>query len=125
MSTGWAQREITPEMMQRAYRVIQFVVVEECQFIMDLGASWAVIECGFVKIDRAVEVSLRRFHIGVLHQLGVARSRHPITASETTGEEGEQPNASQTPFSRQRAAQSRGGKPELVSARHRRQFACL
>ena len=92
---------------------------------MDLGASWAVIECGFVKIDRAVEVSLRRFHIGVLHQLGVARSRHPITASETTGEEGEQPNASQTPFSRQRVAQSGGGKPELVSARHRRQFACL
>ena len=125
MSTGWAQREITPEMMQRAYRVIQFVVIKQCQFVMHLGASWAVIECGFVKIDRAVEVSLRRFHVRVLYQLGVARSRYPIAASETTGEEGEQPNASHTFFSRQRATQSGPGKPELVSARHRRQFAYL
>ena len=58
MRAVWTEREITPKMMQRTKWVIHFVVVKERELVMNLSASWTVIECGFVEVDRALKVSL-------------------------------------------------------------------
>src|SRR5438876_6894021 len=100
-----AQREIALEMMQRVERIIHLVVVKQRELVMNLGASRAVIEGGFVKIDRAQKISLCRFFVRVFNELGVARRHHSIAASEQEHE------------------QDRQSKRKLVSQPHPRQPA--
>src|SRR5258708_31683775 len=118
-----AQHEITLEMMQCIQRIIHFVIVTQRELVMDLSTSWAVIERGFVKIDCAQEVSLRRLPIGVFNELRVARSHHPIAATKTAGGKDRQANACDTRLCRQCATPGGRRVPELVSARHCRQCA--
>jgi len=108
MRTVWAEREVPPEMMKRAHRVIQFVVVEQCQLIVNLGATRAVIERGLVQVDCPPKVALRCFAIGILNELIVARRKQAIAPDEAEGQKNRQPI-----------------EPRLVGARHRRQFAQL
>src|SRR6267378_1000242 len=81
---------------------------------MDLSASWAVIQRGFVKIDCAQKVSLRRFPIGVFHELRVARSHHSITATKTADGKDRQANACNTRLCRQCATPGGRSGQELL-----------
>ena len=45
-------------MVQGAHRIIEFVIVKKSHFVVDLGPSWAVIECGFIEVHRSFEVAL-------------------------------------------------------------------
>src|SRR6266850_8168000 len=100
------EREIALEMMQRVERIIHLVIVKQRELVMNLGASRAVIERGFVKIDRAQKISLCRFFVRVFDELGIARRHHSIAAS------GEQEHE-----------QDRQSKRKLVSQPHSRQPA--
>ena len=59
------QREIALEMMERIERIVHFVVIQQRKLVMDLRAARAIIERGFIKIDRALKVALRCFRIRV------------------------------------------------------------
>jgi hypothetical protein len=45
-------------MVQGAHGIIEFVIIKQSQFIVDLGTAWAVIECSFIKVHRSLEVAL-------------------------------------------------------------------
>src|ERR1700730_626154 len=77
-----AQREIALVMMQSVERIIHLVVVKQRELVMNLGASRAIIERSFVKIDRAHKISLGRFLVRVFDELGIVRRHHSIAAGE-------------------------------------------
>lgn len=82
MSPIRAQDEIAFEMMQGIERVLHLVVVQQRQFVMDLGAMWAVVQRCLIKVDRSQEIALGRFRVGVLNELGMARRHHPIATRQ-------------------------------------------
>ena len=59
-------------MVQGAHGIVELVIVNKSQFVVDLGTSWAVIECGFIEVHRSFEVALGGFIVCVLHQLSVS-----------------------------------------------------
>ena len=75
----WTEYEIAFEMMEGIERIFQLVVVKQGQLVMHLGALGGIVERGFVEIDRAHEVTLGRFGLGIFDQLRVTRSDHAIT----------------------------------------------
>src|SRR5437867_13367598 len=105
MRPARTQGEIALEMMQRVERIIHLVVVKQRELVMDFGASGAVIQRSFVKVDRTQKISLRRFLVRIFDQLDSARCHHSIAAGEREDQ------------------QHRYPKRELVSELHRRQPA--
>ena len=70
------QREIALEMMERIERIVHFVVIQQRKLVMDLRAARAVIERGFIKIDRPKKIALSRFRLRVFDQLRMTRCHH-------------------------------------------------
>jgi hypothetical protein len=61
---------------------------------MNLGASWTVIERGFVEIDRTLKISLGRFPIGILNELRITGAHQAITASKSVSDKDQQRHGS-------------------------------
>src|SRR5436190_24334071 len=98
MRAVWTEREITPKMMKRTEWVIHFVVVKERELVMNLSASWTVIECRFVEIDRELKVSLGSFPIRILNELRIPRTHEAIAASKSATNKDQYPDTNQTHF---------------------------
>jgi hypothetical protein len=45
-------------MVQGTHGIVELIIVNNSQFVVDLGAAWAVIECGFIEVHRSFEVAL-------------------------------------------------------------------
>ena len=45
-------------MVQGVHGIVQLVIVKQSQFVVHLGAAWAVIEHSFIKVHRSFEVAL-------------------------------------------------------------------
>ena len=68
-------------MVQRAYRIVELIIVKKRQFVVNLGSAWSVIECRFIKVYRSSEIPFGLFIVCVLHQLDVPGIAYPIATS--------------------------------------------
>src|SRR5262245_51441550 len=112
-------------MVQGAHGIVEFVIVKQGKFVMDLRSARAVIDCSFIKVHRSFEVAASRFIVGIEHQLSVAGIAYAIATAQVANEK--QQEAKRTWFRGCGPSVEKTGAARLrvVRAAHSRQFAYL
>src|SRR3954470_8889251 len=75
-------------MVQGVERLMHLVVVKEGEPVMDISRARRIIQGAFIQGDRTQKIAIGAFVLGVLDDLGTARSDHSVAAAGGKAENG-------------------------------------